>query len=83
VVDLKIYEIIEVNYCISVLVPQMAIKAILESALLYKPYVKDVIETPTVWIKPFVCDKYSSRSYVLVNTSAMLLIVLLISYKNH
>jgi len=52
--------LIEVNYCISVLVPQMAIKAILESALRYRPYDKDVSETPKVWIKRFVCDKCSS-----------------------
>jgi len=65
--------LIEVNYCISVLVPQMAIKAILESALRYRPYDKDVSETPKVWIKRFVCDKCSSWSYVLANTSAMLL----------
>lgn len=51
--------LIEVNYCISVLVPQMSIKAILESALCYSPYDKDVSETPTVWIKLFVCDRYS------------------------
>jgi hypothetical protein len=38
----------------------MSIKAILESALLYGPYDKDVSEKPTGWIKPFVCDKYSS-----------------------
>jgi hypothetical protein len=38
----------------------MSIKAILESALLYRPYDKDVSETPTVWIRLFVCDKYSS-----------------------
>jgi len=60
--------LIEVNYYISVLVPQMAIKAILESALCYRPYDKVVSETPTVWIRRFVCDKYCSLSYVLVNT---------------
>jgi hypothetical protein len=51
--------------------------------LLYRPYDKDVSETPTVWIKLFVCDNYSPWSYVLANTSAMLLMVLLMSHKSH
>jgi len=73
VVDLKIYdfdrsELLHLSSCTS-----DVHKGNSRIILLNRPYDKDFSETPTVWIKHFVCDRYSSWSYVFANISSILL----------